>query len=167
MIPNERGFDWPLSDCYYGNEKEGRSPIKAFVETMDANPMLWELAQNIEGLVTRLGVHPSGVIAVNGDFVDHGSYMKTSKEQLVTAYDLYDQEECGLLKYDFLTVSALDRIHQCMNYLLEDGTIEWQGDLKSTYRKYLSPDVLDYDNPKMWDMVGKGLISSLFQLILY
>ena len=167
MIPNERGFDWPLSDCYYGNEKEGRAPIKAFVETMNANPILWELAQNIEGLVTRLGVHPSGVIAVNGDFIEHGSYMKTSKEQLVTAYDLYDQEECGLLKYDFLTVSALDRIHQCMNYLLEDGTIEWQGDLKSTYKKYLSPDVLDYDNPEMWDMVGKGLISSLFQLILY
>ena len=163
MIPNERGFDWPLSDCYYGNEKEGRAPIKAFVETMNANPMLWELAQNIEGLVTRLGVHPSGVIAVNGDFIEHGSYMKTSKEQLVTAYDLHDQEECGLLKYDFLTVSALDRIHQCMNYLLEDGTIEWQGDLKSTYKKYLSPDVLDYDNPEMWDMVGKGLISSLFQ----
>lgn len=163
MIPNERGFDWPLSDCYYGNEKEGRAPIKAFVETMNANPMLWELAQNIEGLVTRLGVHASGVIAVNGDFIEHGSYMKTSKEQLVTAYDLHDQEECGLLKYDFLTVSALDRIHQCMNYLLEDGTIEWQGDLKSTYKKYLSPDVLDYDNPEMWDMVGKGLISSLFQ----
>ena len=163
MIPNERGFDWPLSDCYYGNEKEGRAPIKAFVETMNANPMLWELAQNIEGLVTRLGVHASGVIAVNGDFIEHGSYMKTSKEQLVTAYDLHDQEECGLLKYDFLTVSALDRIHQCMNYLLEDGAIEWQGDLKSTYKKYLSPDVLDYDNPEMWDMVGKGLISSLFQ----
>lgn len=163
MIPNERGFDWSLSDCYYGNEKEDRAPIKAFKEVMDNNPLLWELAQNIEGLVTRLGVHASGVVAVNGDFVEHGSVMKTSKEQLVTAYDLHDQEECGVLKYDFLTVSALDRIHQCMNYLLEDGAMKWQGDLKSTYKKYLAPDVLDYDSKGMWELVSDGKISSIFQ----
>lgn len=162
MIPNERGFDWSLKDCYYGNN-EDRKPISAFVEIMNENPKLWKLAQNIEGLITRLGVHASGVVCVNGDFNDYNSVMKTSHEQLVTSYDLHTLERCGMVKYDFLTVSALDRIRQCMNYMLEDGTLEWQGSLRKTYDKYLSPAVLDYDSKEMWDMVGRGEISSLFQ----
>lgn len=162
MIPNERGFDWTLHDCYYGNGDD-RKPIKAFIEQMIEYPKLWELAQNIEGLVTRLGVHASGVVCVNEDFTKFNSYMKTSKEQLVTSFDLHTLERCGLVKYDFLTVSALDRIRQCMNYMLEDGTMEWQGSLRKTYNKYLNPAVLDYTDKEMWDMVGRGEISSLFQ----
>ncbi len=162
MIPNERGFDWSLHDCYYGND-EDRKPISAFVEQMNQNPQLWELAQNIEGLVTRLGVHASGVVCVNGDFNEYNSVMKTSKEQIVSAYDLHTLERCGVLKYDLLTVSALDRIHQCMNYMLEDGVMEWQGSLKETYNKYLNPSILDYDSPEMWKMAEEGQISSLFQ----
>ena len=96
MIPNERGFDWSLKECYYGNEEKGRMPIKAFVEQMTMYPKLWELAQNIEGLITRLGVHASGVVCVNDDFNNYNSYMKTSKGQIVTSYDLHTLERCGL-----------------------------------------------------------------------
>ena len=162
MIPNERGFDWSLSDCYYGNNDD-RAPIKAFVVEINKHPRLWDLATKIEGLITRLGVHASGVICVNGDFINHGSYMKTNKGQIVTCFDLHDQEDCGVLKYDLLTVSALDRIHQCINYMLEDGTMEWQGSLKSTYNKYISPNVLDYTSEEMWRMASDGEINSLFQ----
>ena len=95
MIPNNRGFDWSLHDCYYGNGDD-KKPIKAFVEQMNQYPKLWELAQNIEGLITRLGVHPSGVVCVNDDFNRYNSYMKTNKMQLVTAYDLHTLERCGL-----------------------------------------------------------------------
>jgi DNA polymerase-3 subunit alpha len=163
MIPNERGFDWSLKECYYGDEEKERQPIKAFVEQMTLHPRLWELAQNIEGLVTRLGVHASGVVCVNDDFNNYNSYMKTSKGQIVTSYDLHTLERCGMVKYDFLTVSALDRIHQALNYMLEDGTIEWQGSLKRTYDKYLAPSVLDYDTEEMWRMASDGEIRSLFQ----
>lgn len=95
MIPNERGFDWSLHDCYYGNDGD-RKPIKAFVEQMNQYPRLWELAQNIEGLITRLGVHASGVVCVNDDFNNYNSYMKTNEMQLVTSYDLHTLERCGL-----------------------------------------------------------------------
>lgn len=162
MVPNERGFDWSLHDCYYGNNDD-RSPISAFKKEMDANPQWWKLAQSIEGLVTRLGVHASGVVCVNGDFIEHGSYMKTNSEQLVTAFDLHDQEKCALIKYDMLTVSALDRIHQCMNYMLESGDMEWKGSLKETYDYYINPSKLDYETPEMWDMAAQGKIRALFQ----
>lgn len=163
MVPNSRGFDWTLSECYSGNGDD-RQPISAFIEVMNQNPEWWELACAIEGLVTRLGVHASGVVCVNGDMNEYCSYMKTGKGQLVTAMELHDADLCGLIKYDYLTVSALDRIHQCMNYMLESGRMEWQGDLKSTYLKYLDPNtVLDYDTAEMWEMAAEGKISSLFQ----
>ena len=72
-------------------------------------------------------------------------------------------KKLGLIKYDFLTISALDRIRQTINYLLEDSVINWQGSLKATYDKYLHPKVLDYTSETMWDMVAEGKINSLFQ----
>ena len=50
-----------------------------------------------------------------------------------------------------------------MELLLKDGLMEWQGSLKETYWKYLSPDVIDYDNQEMWKLVGENKIVSLFQ----
>ena len=161
MIPNERGFDWTLDQCYGGDEDH--AAIKAFKEEIDQYPELWKVAHKIEGLITNLTVHPSGIVCVNGDFNDYNSLMKTKQGQLVSAYELHDSEACGLVKYDALTVQALDRIHQCMNYLLEDHVIDWQGSLKATYDKYLNPSVISYTDDKMWDMVDNAEITSLFQ----
>lgn len=162
MIPNERGFDWTLDQCYYGDDDH--PAIRNFKNEMDKYPMLWAVAHKIEGLITRLGCHASGVIAVNGSFVEHNSFMKTSAGQLVSAYELHNTEAMGYIKYDFLTVSTLDRIHQCFNYLLEDGLIEWQGSLRATYDKYLAPNVLELKDEKMWQLVADEKINALFQL---
>lgn len=161
MVPNERGFDWTLDQCYYGDEEH--NAITAFKEEIDQYPELWEVAHEIEGLVVSLGVHASGIVCVNGDINDYNSVMRARSGVYVTALDLHDSEACGLIKYDMLTVSALDRIRQCFNYLLENHEIEWQGDLKSTYDKYLNPKILDYTSKEMWDMVDRGEITALFQ----
>ena len=50
-----------------------------------------------------------------------------------------------------------------MELLVRKGYMEWQGSLRETYEKYLHPDVLDYDSPEMWDAVGEGKITNLFQ----
>ena len=161
MIPNERGFDWTLDQCMYGDEDH--KAIAKFQEEMGREKSLWKLAYSIEGLITRLGVHASGVIAFNEDFTKHNSLMKTSRGVLVSAYNLEDTEYAGGLKYDFLTINALDKLRTTMNLLLEDGKIEWQGNLKSTYDKYLLPKELEYKDPNMWAMAGRGEIVDLFQ----
>ena len=56
----------------------------------------------------------------------------------------------GGLKYDMLTVAALDKIHATINYMLEDRVINWEGSLRATYNKYLLPAVLEYDDRRMW-----------------
>jgi len=161
LVPNERGFDWTLSQCYNGDDEH--KAIAKFKEQMDSMPALWEVASKIEGLVTRLGVHAAGVIAVNEEFTKYNSLMKTSKGVVVSAYNLDDTEYMGGLKYDFLTINALDKIRTTLNLLLEDDVIEWQGTLRKTYDKYMLPKNLDFDSEEMWEMAHKGEIVDLFQ----
>jgi len=161
LIPNERGADWTLSQCYYGDEEH--NPINAFVEEIDKEPKLWELATRIEGLITRLGIHAAGVIALNDKLTEHNSLMRTSKNVPVSAFNLEDSEYLGGLKYDFLTINALDKIRTTLNLLLEDDVIEWQGNLRDTYNKYLLPVNLEYKDPTMWSLAADGKIVELFQ----
>ena len=161
MIPNQRGNDWTLTQCYLGDEEH--TPIKAFKEEMDKYPMFWEVASSIEGLITRLGCHASGVLALNEPAWKSNSIMKTSSGVLVTAFDLGDTEQLGGVKYDYLTVQALDKIRTCMNLLMEDERMEWQGSLRATYNKYLHPDVINYDDRGMWDSLYRREIPSCFQ----
>lgn len=161
LVPNERGFDWTLQQCYHGDDEH--KPIKKFQQEMDRMPALWEVASKIEGLVTRLGVHAAGIIAVNDEFTKLNSMMKTSKGVPVSAYNLDDTEYMGGLKYDFLTINGLDKIRTTMNLLLEDDLMDWQGSLRETYNKYLLPKHLDYDTTKMWEMAYGGQIVDLFQ----
>ena len=161
MIPNERGSDWTLKQCYKGDDDH--KAISAFKDEMDKYPMLWKVASAIEGMVTRLGCHASGVLALNQSIWKNNAVMKTSKGILVTAFDLGDSEQLGGVKYDYLTVQALDKIHVCMNWLLEDGQIEWQGDVRSTYTKYISPDAINYTDSGMWDSLCRKEIPSAFQ----
>lgn len=162
MIPNERGNDWTLSQCYYGDDDH--PAIKSFREQMDKFPELRDLAFKIENLITRLGCHASGVLALNEPVWKNNGIMRTSKGIDVTAYELHDSEATGSVKYDFLTVQALDKIHTCMNLLLEDNLMEWQGSLKATYDKYLHPDVINYTDEGMWKELNEGKIPSCFQL---
>lgn len=161
MIPNERGFDWTLSQCMYGEDE--KQPIKKFQEEMNRHKELWNLASKIEGLITRVGVHASGVIAMNETIYTHNSLMKTRSGASVTAWNLDDTEYAGGLKYDFLTINALDKIRTTLNLLLEDGMIDWEENLRKTYNKYLLPVNLNYDNKEMWKMVEDNSIVDLFQ----
>ena len=140
----------------YGDEEHTK--ISNFIVQMNTYPQLWKLSKRIEGLVTNLSVHASGVLILNGKVTDHNSVMKTSRGVRVTAWDLHDSESMGALKYDFLTVQALDKIRTCMNLLLEDRLMEWQGNLRDTYNEYLLPKNIDYTNQDMWKMAGDGKI---------
>ena len=163
MIPVDRGFVRSLSQCYYGDEEKDYKPIPQFITEMNNRPDIWNVAKNIEGLISRRGVHASGIILTNGKFTDLGATMRSPKGVLCSQWELHDEESAGHIKYDFLTTDALDRIRTTMNLLLKDGLMEWQGSLKSTYFKYLGPDIIDYDNQQMWELVGENKIISLFQ----
>lgn len=163
LVPVDRGFVRKLSQCYYGDEEKEFNPIPQFVREMNNYPDIWNVAKGIEGLINRRGTHAAGIIITNFKTVELAPTMKSPSGVICTQYELHDCEKVGLIKYDLLTTDALDRIRQCLNLLVEYGHIEWQGDLKSTYNKYLSPQKLNYDDLNMWNMAIEGKVNNLFQ----
>lgn len=133
------------------------------IREMMAYEGLIESVIAVEGLICGRSIHASGVYIYNDDYDVNNAMMKSPNGQEITQYDMLDSDYQGGLKLDFLTVEALDRIRKDMELLLEDGLIEWQGDLKSTYNKYLHPDVLDLEDKEMWKMLREGKILDAFQ----
>lgn len=163
LIPIDRGFVRTLSQCYYGDEEKGYKPVKQFIAEMNIHKDIWEVAQGIEGLISRRGIHAAGILITNNEFTEFNATMRSPKGVLTSQWELHDSEYVGNIKFDMLTIDALDRIRTTLELLLEYGYIEWQGSLKETYLKYIAPQVLDYENEEMWKLVGENKIISLFQ----
>lgn len=163
LIPMDRGVVRNLNNCYYGNEEKGFAPITSFIKEMNDYPDIWEVAKNIEGVITRRGVHRAGILIYNGKATDYNATMLNNKGDRTSQWELHASEDCGGLKFDLLTTDALDRIKVCLELLIKFGYIDWKGSLKKTYDYYLSPDILDYDNLNMWEKVWNNEIVSLFQ----
>lgn len=165
LIPIERGQNWSLHDCFYGNDSEDspRKPIKELINKVEGYDGLKEIALRIENLVNKRSVHASGVYIYNSDYTNHNAMMRAPSGQPTTQYDMGDSDYMGNLKVDMLTVQGIDKIRACMDMLVEDGYLEWKGSLRKTYDEYLHPDKLVYDDTEMWGKVGKNEIPDLFQ----
>ncbi len=164
MIPQERGFLWPLKDCLEGNQEKDRKPIKQLIEEFNKYDGFLDVVKGIEGLVCQMGIHACGNVIFNVPVYTYNAMMKAPNGTEVTQFDLGDTEYMGGLKMDCLSVEALDKIHTTLDLLLADNLIEWQGTLKSTYDKYLHPDVLDRDAPEMWHKIWRNEIIDIFQM---
>ena len=164
MVPQERGFLWPLKDCLEGNPDKDRKPITQLVNEFKKYPELLEVSLGIEGLVCQTGIHASGVCLYNTDIWDYSCSMKAPNGVEITQWDLHDAEYAGSLKFDLLSVESADKIHKCMELLLKDGLMEWQGSLRKTYVKYLHPDVLKRTGEDLWEKSYDMSVIDLFQL---
>lgn len=165
FIGQERGIQFTLKQTFYGDEENGLRPNKEFVNLMTGQYKdVWEVAQKIEGLISGVGSHAGGVILSATDVVDHAALMKTASGDIITQFDLHADEKVSLIKWDLLSIDALQKEHVCMNLLLEDGRLEWQGDLKSTYEKYLGVYKIERNNPKIWQMLNEHKVMSFFQM---
>lgn len=165
MVQSDRGIQRTLTQTFYGDEENDFTANKQFVYEMTENyPELWEIAQSIEGLVCRLGEHAGGVIFVDEPFINSTSLMRAPNGDIITAFDLHDCEDCSLIKYDLLSVEALDKIHICLNLLQEQNFIESKETLKETYESVIGIYNLERENKDMWKMVWNHEIQSLFQM---
>ena len=165
MIPSDRGQLRTLSQCFYGDEEKEFTPVPSFVSEMTDNyPEVWEVAKKIEGLVCRLGVHAGGVIFVDEPFTESTALMRAPKGEVITQFDLHDCEDVSLIKMDLLSVEALDKIHNCIDLLVEYGFVEPEETLRKTYEKLIGIYNLEREAPEMWEMIWEHKIESLFQM---
>lgn len=164
LIPQERGFLWPIKDVLEGNEEKNRKPVAVFIREINNYPGLLDIVKGIEGLVNKRSSHASGIVLFDGDPFEHSAFMKTPKGEIITQYNLHDAEYMGLTKYDFLVTEVQDKIVQTIQFLQEDGEIEKDLSLREIYNKYLHPSVLPIKtDTKMWDALGDVSVINTFQ----
>lgn len=170
LVPIERGKQWPLKDCFYGNKEKDRKSVGELVKEIklqsEANNVdLEQCALMIEGLISGLSLHASGIYIFKDGYLKQNSLMKTPRGDDVTCWDMPCSDYAGGLKYDSLTTECQDKLEVCTELLLKYGKIKWQGSIRATYNQYLHPDKLDYTTKEMWDDCSEGKITDLFQFI--
>ena len=109
--------------------------------------------EGIEGLVNKRSSHASGVILFDEDPYEFGSFMRTPKGEVITAYDLHMCEACGMTKYDFLVTEVQDKLAEAIRMLQDYGEIEDDLTLREVYDKYFHPSVLPIEEDKYWKVL--------------
>jgi len=164
LIQAERGQVYTLKQTYYGDEENGISPNQTFINEVNKHPGLWEVAQRIEGLICGQGIHAGGVVFTDEDFTESSALMRAPDGTIITQFELHDLEDVSMIKMDLLSVEAADKIHTCLDLLVEQGYIKQYPTLRETYENALGVYKINRDDEKMWDMVQNHEIVSLFQM---
>ena len=163
LIPSERGFLWSLDDVVNGNPDKNRKPSAAFVNEVNQYPGLLDIMRGIEGLVNKRSSHASGVILFDEDPYEFGSFMRTPKGEVITAYDLHMCEACGMTKYDFLVTEVQDKLAEAIRLLQDYGEIESDLTLREVYNKYFHPNILPIEDNKYWKALQENSVLNIFQ----
>ena len=153
LVPVKRNAIYSLNDCLYGNKEKDREKVNGFKAELDAYPGLLETALAFEGIIITSGVHAGALNVLKSDFTDTGALMVSNNGAIINQFDLHHGEYCGQLKFDLLSIDALENIRTCMDLLISHGKMEWQGSLRDTYNHYLAYDVIEKDNKEMWGLL--------------
>ena len=163
LVPAHRGQTYNLKECLQGDEEKGFEPVENFKQKFDPYPGLFEAVSKIEGLSSNNSRHASALYIFNNGYLEHNSLIKTPNGTSTTAFNMHDSDEQSALKMDLLVTDAQSKIAKCLELLIKDGEITWQGSLRNTYNKYLHPNVIEQDNPEIWKKASDGSVPQIFQ----
>lgn len=162
MIPEERGFLWPLEDVLNGNKEKDRKPIYSFIKEVEKYSGLVNIMLGIQNLVNKRSSHASGFIFLDDDPYEYSAFMRTPNWDIITQLDLHESEFEGLTKFDLLVTEISDKIVKTIELLRDDGIIKNKS-LKENYNELLHPSIIDIKDRKIWNALGEGDVLNVFQ----
>ena len=136
-------------------------------QAYDADPRIKELidaAQRLEGLVRGAGVHAAGVVISPQPLTELVPVTLTKTDDLVTAYDMKAIEKMGLLKMDFLGLTTLTVIDDCLKLILQhQGTtvdmatipLDDQVTFEKVFHRALTSGVFQFESGGMRDVLRR------------
>jgi len=120
-----------------------------------ADPKIKELidtALRLEGLVRGAGVHAAGVVIAPQPLTELVPVTRTKDEAIVTSYDMKAVEKMGLLKMDFLGLTTLTVIDDCLKLI------------KSNRNEIVDLSLIDLEDTATFEKVfHRALTSGVFQ----
>jgi len=136
-------------DSRYGEAGEFRSIYESDV---DARRVV-DTARGLEGLKRQWGVHAAGVILSREPLLDViPIHRREADGAIITQFDMGACEATGLLKMDFLGLRNLSVIDDCLINIRNNAGVE------------VDLDNLTLDDPKTFELLGRGDTLGVFQL---
>ncbi len=137
--------------------KEAIAEEPRLQEAMEQEPRIAELMEHavrLEGLNRHASTHAAGIVIANRPLVDYLPLYRDKENKTVTQFGMKGVESIGLIKFDFLGLKTLTVIRDAVrmvNERLPEG-------------EHLEMDGLPLDDPKVYDLLGRGETTGVFQL---
>ncbi len=112
---------------------------------------LLEIAGRLEGLARHASTHAAGVVISPQPLTEIAPLYKSNKDEITTQYSMDDLEDIGLLKMDFLGLTTLTVIDECLKQI------------EQTRSEKLDFSTQALDDPAAYELLGKGLTAGIFQ----
>ena len=147
--------DIPLSGITDPNHERYKeaAEVRGLIDTDPDVRTIYETARGLEGLVRNAGVHACAVIMSSEPLIEAIPLWKRPQDgAIITGWDYPSCEAIGLLKMDFLGLRNLTIIGDCIANIKANRGIDL--DLES----------LSLDDPKAYELLGRGDTLGVFQL---
>ena len=159
LIPVDRGKNWTIKQCIYGDSKKGYQPVEEIKNYAEEYPKLFEYAQKLEGLIVDRSKHASAVYIYDDDYTKYNAAMKTAGGIVVTQLNMKDSDFRGGTKYDFLVTEQ-----QTLKHLTLDKIIPGDANINDKYNQLLHPRVLNLDDENVYkNIFHQGKTKTVFQ----
>jgi DNA polymerase-3 subunit alpha len=126
--------------------------LKSIYATQPEIRKLIDTAKEIEGLARNAGTHAAGVVISAGPLMDYTPLVRFGDGGINTQYDMDWIERIGLLKMDFLGLRNLT--------VMENAIAE----IRRTVDADFELSKIEFDDPKTYEMLGRGETMGVFQL---
>jgi DNA polymerase III subunit alpha len=125
---------------------------------------LIDTAKKLEGLVRGSGVHASAVVIAPRPLTELVPLAKTKNDEIVTAYDMKAVEKMGLLKMDFLGLTTLTVIDDCLKLIEQSRGVKVdieaippadEDTFKKVFHSALTSGVFQFESSGMRDVLRR------------
>ncbi|HEY6132202.1 MAG TPA: DNA polymerase III subunit alpha [Halioglobus sp.] len=150
MIPFEVGMT-------LAKALEQEEPLQAFLQEDSQAQEIWDMAEQLEGVVRNVGKHAGGVVIAPSRLTDFAPlYCDEGGSGLVTQFDKGDVEDAGLVKFDFLGLRTLTIIDWAVKMI--NPAREQAGELP------LDITQIPLQDARSFELLRSGETTAVFQL---
>ena len=152
---------------------EENGPLKTAYDTEPQIHELIDTARKLEGLVRGAGVHAAGVVISPQPLTELVPVTLNKADEVVTAYDMKAIEKMGLLKMDFLGLTTLTVIDDCLKLIekhrsvvidLETIALDDAVTYEKVFHRALTSGVFQFESSGMRDVLRRYKPTSIEDL---
>lgn len=126
--------------------------LRDLYESDGAESDILKWAEKLEDSVSNAGVHASGIVVSNTILTEDVPLFRGRGGEITTQWEMNNIERVGLIKFDFLGLDALEKIHRCVDFIKERHNID------------VNIDNIDLEDEAVFAKLREGDTVGIFQL---